>query len=95
MYSDSCARTALPHLGELERDLGRTRKRGYALSLGDHLAGVRAIGVPVRGGQGRPVAALTAASRSSRWGRAQLIALVPRLQETAEAIALDLREPAP
>jgi DNA-binding IclR family transcriptional regulator len=87
-------RYTLPDLGELERELALTRERGYALNLGEHVAEIRAIGVPVRGAQGSPVAALTAAGPSSRWERERLIALLPKLRETAEAIERGLREAA-
>lgn len=80
------------YLGELERDLVRCRERGYALNLGEHLAEVRAIGVPVRGARDRPVAAITVAGPSSRLEREQLVALLPRLRETADSITVDARE---
>ena len=51
-------RYTLPDLGELERELALTRERGYALNLGEHVAEIRAIGVPVRGAQGSLVAGL-------------------------------------
>jgi len=98
MYADGLTRATrftLPDLGELERDLVRCRERGYALNLGEHLAEVRAIGVPVRGLRDRPVAAITVAGPSSRWKREQLVALLPRLRETADSITLDAREAAP
>jgi DNA-binding IclR family transcriptional regulator len=94
LYSGGLARATrftVPDLDELERDLTLTRERGYALNLGEHVADIRAIGVPVRGAQGSPVAAITAAGPSSRWERERLIALLPKLRETAEAIERDLR----
>jgi DNA-binding IclR family transcriptional regulator len=84
----------VPDLGQLERELTMTRERGYALNLGEHVAEIRAIGVPVRGARGSLVAGLTVAGPSSRWERERLIALLPKLRETAEAIERDLREAA-
>jgi DNA-binding IclR family transcriptional regulator len=48
-------------LTALQQDLQKVRERGYALNLGEHLAEVYAIGVPVLGDDGRPVAAVTVA----------------------------------
>jgi DNA-binding IclR family transcriptional regulator len=87
-------RFTLPDLDRLDRDLALTRERGYALNLGEHVADIRAIGIAVRGPQGGPVAALTAAGPSSRWERERLVTVLPKLRETAAAIEHDLREAA-
>jgi DNA-binding IclR family transcriptional regulator len=95
MYAGGLTRATrytLPDLDGLDRDLALTRERGYALNLGEHVAEIRAIGIVVRGRQGGPVAALTAAGPSSRWERERLVALLPKLRETAAAIERDLRE---
>ena len=95
MYAGGLTRATrytLPDLDGLDRDLALTRERGYALNLGEHVAEIRAIGIVVRGRQGGPVAALTAAGPSSRWERERLVALLPKLRERAAAIERDLRE---
>ncbi|HEX4786930.1 MAG TPA: IclR family transcriptional regulator [Actinospica sp.] len=97
MYAGGLSRATrytLPDLAGLERDLERTRERGYALNLGEHVAEIRAIGIAVRGPRGAPIAALTAAGPSSRWQSERLVTLLPRLRETAAAIERDLRRPA-
>jgi DNA-binding IclR family transcriptional regulator len=44
--------------GQLRADLARTRERGWALEDEEHRAGVRALAVPVRGGDDDVIAAL-------------------------------------
>jgi DNA-binding IclR family transcriptional regulator len=85
-------RYTLPDRQALERELEQTRSCGYALNLGEHLAEVFAVGVPVNGRQGRPVAALTVAGPRTRWTRRRLTALAPTLITTAAGITRDLQE---
>jgi DNA-binding IclR family transcriptional regulator len=85
-------RYTLPDRQALERELEQTRSCGYALNLGEHLADVSAVGVPVNGRQGRPVAALTVAGPRTRWTRRRLTALAPTLTTTAAGITRDLQE---
>jgi DNA-binding IclR family transcriptional regulator len=85
-------RYTLPDRQALERELEEIRTCGYALNLGEHLVEVCAIGVPVDGVHGRPIAALTVAGPRTRWRRKRLTALAPTLAATADAITCDLRE---
>jgi DNA-binding IclR family transcriptional regulator len=70
----------------LRQELQKVRERGYALNLGEHLEEVYAIGVPVNGEDGGPVAAVTVAGPVSRWNRKALRALTPRVAGTAAEI---------
>jgi DNA-binding IclR family transcriptional regulator len=79
----------------LERELDQVRELGYALNLGEHLAEVCAIGVPVNGEHGRPVAALTVAAPRTRWNRKRLTALAPTLTSAAAGITSELIGRAP
>jgi len=88
-------RHTLPDLPSLERELEQVRERGYALNLGEHLAEVYAIGVPVDGRHGRPMAALTVAAPSTRWNRARLAELAPSLSATAAEITRNLAQQSP
>jgi DNA-binding IclR family transcriptional regulator len=94
LYAEGLARATrftVPDLAELELDLARTRERGYALNLGEHMAEVCAIGVAVGSGAD---ASITVAGPSTRWDRDRLVRLLPRVQAAADAIALDQREAA-
>jgi DNA-binding IclR family transcriptional regulator len=94
LYADGLARATrftLPDLDELEHDLAQVKVHGYALNLGEHMPEVCAIGVAVGAGAD---GAVTVAGPSTRWIRERLTGLLPRVQATAEAIALDLRNTA-
>jgi DNA-binding IclR family transcriptional regulator len=97
LYPDDLRRVTqftLPDMEALQHDLQKVRERGYATNLGEHLTEVYAIGVPVRGEDGRPVAAVTAAGPVTRWTRRALRALAPALTRTAAGITQDLRDAA-
>ncbi|HEY3629837.1 MAG TPA: IclR family transcriptional regulator [Jatrophihabitantaceae bacterium] len=83
-------RFTIPSIEQLERELHEVRKLGYALNLGEHLTDVHAMGVPVRAGGTRPVAALTLAGPRTRWSRRRLISLVPTLTDVANDIGRQL-----
>jgi DNA-binding IclR family transcriptional regulator len=87
--------STLPDLPALEHELQQVRERSYALNIGEHLTEVCAIGVPVNGRRGRPIAAVTLAGPSTRWNRRRLKALAPRLAATAAEISRELNEHAP
>ncbi|MDX6356514.1 MAG: IclR family transcriptional regulator, acetate operon repressor [Streptomyces sp.] len=88
-------RHTLADLPSLERELEQVRERGYALNLGEHLTEVYAIGVPVDGRHGRPMAALTVAAPSTRWDRTRLAELAPTLSATAAEITRNLARQSP
>jgi DNA-binding IclR family transcriptional regulator len=85
-------RHTLPDLEALGRELEQVRECGYALNLGEHLAEVYAIGVPINGYRDRPIAALTIAGPGSRWDRERLTALSTRLAAEALEITGGLRD---
>src|ERR1700761_1001677 len=95
LYPDDLRRVTrftLPDVEALRYDLQKVRERGYALNLGEHLTEFYAIGVPVCGEEGWPVAAVTAAGPVTRWNRRALRALAPVLTRTAAEITQDLRD---
>jgi IclR family transcriptional regulator, acetate operon repressor len=88
----------LPKLGpnsitdrdELRAELDRTRERGYAVNDEEPEAGVRAIGVPIINGRGRPAASIAVATLTFRYSMEELEKLVPLLQDAAGEIAVQL-----
>jgi len=84
----------LPDMQALQQELQKVREHGYALNLGEHLAEAYAIGVPVNGDDGSPVAAVTVAVPVTRWNRRTLRALAPRVVEAAAVITRALAEQA-
>ncbi len=84
------ARTHYPRFDDdtLRHLVRRTRKAGYALNEGLFVPGSWAIGVAVRDGAGRPVAALSIASIAERLGgqrREELAEVLRREAETVHA----------
>ncbi len=81
----------LPHypkvsLTWLRNEIERTRDRGYALFLNMLVDRMGAVGVPVFGSDGRPIAALSIAALSDRIS-SRLDALVEMLKREAEVVA--------
>ncbi|WP_238153651.1 IclR family transcriptional regulator domain-containing protein [Streptomyces xinghaiensis] len=76
---------------ELGRILDRVASEGYALVDEELEEGLRSLAVPVRGRDGRPVAALNVSTHTGR-GTAEesRAALLPALRETAARISEDL-----
>jgi DNA-binding IclR family transcriptional regulator len=76
-------------LRSLVRD---TRAKGYAINPGMILSDSWAIGVVIRGSDGRPVGALSIAATESRLGEERQRELVPLLKREAAWIEKRLRE---
>jgi IclR family pca regulon transcriptional regulator len=76
---------------ELAAAVRRAAADGYALVDQELEEGVRSIAVPVRGGDGRVVAAVNVATHASRAAPADLLRdVLPALAETAARIEADL-----
>jgi len=72
---------------ELREHLRAIRARGYAVTEGEHLAQVSAIGAPVFDRNGDTVAAISVAFPSYLVGREQFPAIGEAVSETARAIS--------
>lgn len=86
-----------PHFGKLDSAtimaaVEESRELGYAFNDRLILAGMRAVGVPVLGHDGRPVAALSVAAITERMSPARRADIVAWLTEEAEALNARLRE---
>jgi IclR family acetate operon transcriptional repressor len=71
----------------LAADLEATRARGYALVDEEQMVGVRALAVPVLGGDGRALAAVGVEGPTARLGDEAIPAMAAAAVETARAIA--------
>jgi DNA-binding IclR family transcriptional regulator len=70
---------------ELLAKVAETRRRGYSSVAGDIVPGMNAVGVPIIGGDGRPVAALSLAAIGERASGARVAKLARMLaREAAE-----------
>jgi IclR family transcriptional regulator, acetate operon repressor len=77
-----------PH--KLRVELARTRKRGYALSLGERVAEISTLAVPVANHTGAVIASLSVTGPSSRLSKKRLLELMPMAVEAAHEISVNL-----
>jgi IclR family acetate operon transcriptional repressor len=70
----------------LRRDLARVHRRGFAVDDEENERGVRCLGVPIRDGQGRPIAALSVSGPTARLPRSAWPRIARRLNVAAHAI---------
>jgi IclR family pca regulon transcriptional regulator len=84
---------ALDTPAKLRAELGRVRAQGWALVDQELEEGLRSIAVPIRGRNGRVIAAVNVSAHASRSSKeAVRRALLPPLQATAARIEADLRD---
>lgn len=84
------ARDARATLLELERQVRTVRKMGYARNDQESDASVTALGIPLRDGSGRSVAALAVAVPAARFDRTSVPDLVAELRLTADRVQQEL-----
>ncbi|SNT16988.1 transcriptional regulator, IclR family [Streptosporangium subroseum] len=82
--------SAIGDLAALRRELDGVRRRGYAVNSEESERGVRAVGVCVRDGAGRAVAAAAIAVPSVRWPKRRLTELAVPLVASATRISAAL-----
>jgi DNA-binding IclR family transcriptional regulator len=75
---------------EIERELERVRRLGYAVNRGEWRQGVSAVAVPLRDRDGQVAASLSITLPTERFTDQALARFLPALQRTAAAIQADL-----
>ena len=85
--------TAPAKMLAFRRELVATRRRGYAINVGDTEVGVTAVGAAIHDHSGRTVAALALAAPSARVSRSDIGNLAEMLRATVQAIEVDLSTP--
>jgi IclR family transcriptional regulator, acetate operon repressor len=71
----------------LRRDLARARERGYSLDDEESTAGVRCLGVPIRGADGVPLFSLSITGPSARFTAERAAACAPEAMAAAGALS--------
>ena len=71
---------------ELENELEKIAKRGVGIDNEEFVRGMVAVAVPVRGPDGKPVAAIACHAPTARMSLDDLLGGVPELQRAADAI---------
>ena len=86
------ARRGTGRLEALQKMRERSRVHGFGVNLGDVVPGVHAFAVPVRGANGRAVAAVCLTGLPEQFGEARIPALKEVLTEIAEGMEDDARQ---
>ncbi|MFD4246844.1 IclR family transcriptional regulator [Streptomyces sp. NPDC058525] len=71
------------------RELATVREQGWAADLGGHQEAINCIGAPVRGADGRVIAAMSVSAPAAVLPERELLALLPVLRSAADAVGLD------
>jgi IclR family acetate operon transcriptional repressor len=72
----------------LREEIRLTRRRGYSIDEGESSAGVRCLGVAIRGVEGNPLFALSLTGPSGRFTPERLQACVPEMLAAARALTV-------
>lgn len=70
-------------------ELATVREQGWATDLGGHEESINCVGAPIRGAEGRVVAAMSVSAPNVVVSADELLALLPRVRRTAEAISAE------
>lgn len=90
--------TGLPETGlgpersaALHKEIAAVRRRGYAVNKGQSERGLSAVAMPVRGSEGRALAAVTVSMPTVRYSGVKVEATIEALRETCTSIAVELQ----
>lgn len=70
-------------------ELAKVREQGWATDLGGHEESINCVGAPVRGPDGRAVAAMSVSAPNVVVSADELLTLLPLVRRTAEAISAE------
>ncbi len=71
------------------RELDKVREQGWATDLGGHEESINCVAAPIRGTDGRVVAAMSVSAPNVVVTEAELLTLLPLVRRTAEAISAE------
>jgi DNA-binding IclR family transcriptional regulator len=83
-------RRTITDMDELRADLGRIRKRGYAVSKGEWILEAAGVAAPIFDQFGRLSAALTISGPAQRFTEEKINETVPLVKSGAEEISREL-----
>ncbi|MEV8566965.1 IclR family transcriptional regulator [Streptomyces sp. NPDC051322] len=84
-----------PNAGAFLKELATVREQGWATDLGGHEESINCIGAPIRGVDGRVVAAMSMSAPNVVVSADELLALLPLVRRTADAISGEYAGTAP
>ncbi|MER5601686.1 IclR family transcriptional regulator [Streptomyces sp. NPDC002265] len=76
-----------PNAATFLRELEQARERGWATDLGGHEESINCVAAPVRGADGRVVAAMSVSAPNVVVTADELLALLPQVRRTADEIS--------
>ncbi|MFI6699719.1 IclR family transcriptional regulator [Streptomyces sp. NPDC050509] len=77
------------------KELATVREQGWATDLGGHEESINCVAAPIRGTDGRVVAAMSVSAPNVVVGADELLALLPLVRRTADAISREYSGTAP
>ncbi|MFI1333921.1 IclR family transcriptional regulator [Streptomyces sp. NPDC020845] len=84
-----------PNAAAFLKELATVREQGWATDLGGHEESINCVGAPIRGADGRVVAACSVSAPNVVVSADELIELLPLVRRTAEAISREYSGSAP
>ncbi|MFJ6695831.1 IclR family transcriptional regulator [Streptomyces sp. NPDC091272] len=76
-----------PNPAAFLKELAQVREQGWATDLGGHEESINCVGAPIRGADGKVVAAMSVSAPNVVVTREELLTLLPQVRRTAEAIS--------
>jgi DNA-binding IclR family transcriptional regulator len=84
-----------PNAPAFLKELATVREQGWATDLGGHEESINCVAAPVRGADGRVAAAMSVSAPNVVVTAEELLALLPLVRRTADAISHDYSGKAP
>ncbi|GGV02529.1 IclR family transcriptional regulator [Streptomyces spectabilis] len=84
-----------PNAAAFLKELVQVREQGWATDLGGHEESINCVGAPIRGADGRVVAAMSVSAPNVVVTAEELLTLLPLVRRTAEAISREYSGKAP
>ncbi|OKK06210.1 IclR family transcriptional regulator [Streptomyces sp. CB03234] len=80
---------SIPNAAAFLQELAAVREQGWATDLGGHEESINCVAAPIRGADGRVVAAMSVSAPNVVVTAEELLALLPLVRRTADAISRD------
>ncbi|ORT61098.1 IclR family transcriptional regulator [Streptomyces sp. CB03238] len=80
---------SIPNAAAFLQELAAVREQGWATDLGGHEESINCVAAPIRGADGRVVAAMSVSAPNVVVTAEELLALLPLVRRTADAITRD------
>lgn len=80
---------SIPNAATFLAELAKVREQGWATDLGGHEESINCVGAPIRGADGRVIAAMSISAPNVVVSADELLTLLPLVRRTAEAISAE------